>query len=102
MLLWAGAAALAQADEPPTYAVLVQNGRITPATLEVPAGTRLRLAVRNAGTGPCEFENLALRVEKVLAPGAASTLVLHPLRAGSYRFVDEFHPDAAGLTLQAR
>ena len=92
----------ASAAELPTVSIVVRDGRIEPATLAVPAGVKLRLAVRNAGTGPCEFENLGLRVEKVLAPGAASTLVLHPLRPGTYIFVDEFHPDGAPLTLVAK
>jgi hypothetical protein len=95
-------AAGAAAAELPTYSVVVRDGRIEPGTLAVPAGVRLRLAVRNGGTGPCEFENLALRVEKVLAPGAASTLVLPPLRPGTYLFVDEFHPDGVPLTLIAK
>lgn len=95
-------AAGSAAAELPTYTVVVRDGRIEPATLAVPAGVRLRLAVSNGGTGPCEFENLGLRIEKVLAPGAASTLVLPPLRPGSYPFVDEFHPDGAPLTLTAK
>jgi len=90
------------AAELPTYPVVVRDGRVEPAMLAVPAGVRLRLAVSNGGSGPCEFENLALRVEKVLAPGAVSTLVLPPLRPGSYLFVDEFHPDGAALTLIAK
>ncbi len=99
-LMWLAAGA--PAAELPTYSVVVRDGRIEPATLAVPAGVRLRLAVRNGGTGPCEFESLGLRVEKVLAPGAASTLVLPPLRPGTYLFVDEFHPDGAPLTLIAQ
>lgn len=98
----AGVAVSAAAAETVTIDIVIKDGRIVPATLEVPAGVKLRLALRNEGSGPCEFENLGLRVEKVLAPGAASTLVLHPLRPGSYRFVDEFHPDAPGMTLVAR
>lgn len=96
------AAADARADEPLTFTVVMKDGRMAPATLPVPAGVKLRLVLRNDGAGPCEFENLGLRVEKVLAPGVSSTLVLHPLRPGSYRFVDEFHPDAPGMTLVAR
>lgn len=92
----------AAAAELPTYPIVVRDDRIEPATLAVPAGVRLRLAVSNGGTGPCEFENLGLRIEKVLAPGAASTLVLPPLRPGTYLFVDEFHPDGAPLTLTAK
>lgn len=94
--------ARAQAGETPTYTVTLRDGRIEPASLTVPVGVKIRLAVRNAGQGPAEFEHLGLRVEKVLAPGAASTLVLHPLRPGRYQFIDEFHPDGPGLTLEAR
>lgn len=70
--------------------------------LEVPAGRRVKLALRNEGPGPCEFENLELRVEKVLAPGASSFVVLAPLRPGRYRFIDEFHPDTGALDVVAK
>jgi hypothetical protein len=90
------------AGEPLTFSIVLRDGRIEPATLAVPVGVKLRLAVRNAGAGPAEFEHLGLRVEKVLAPGAASTLVLHPLRPGRYHCIDEFHPDGPGLMLEAR
>lgn len=100
---WAACcAAAAAAQQVPTFDIVLRDGVIEPATLAVPAGVKLRLAVRNAGRGPAEFEHLGLRVEKVLAPGAASTLVLHPLRAGRYQFVDEFHPDGPGLAVEAR
>lgn len=85
-----------------SYTVVIRDGRITPAQLVVPAGTKLRLELHNAGPGPCEFENLALRVEKVLAPGARSFIVLHPLKPGRYRFIDEFHPDTSEMILLAK
>jgi len=91
-----------RADELAIYAIVLRGGRIEPAVLEVPAGRRIKLALRNEGPGPCEFENLELRVEKVLAPGASSFVVLAPLRLGSYRFVDEFHPDTGALRLLAK
>lgn len=99
MVCLAGAA---QGDELPTYAVVLRDGRIAPAVLEVPAGRRIKLALRNEGPGPCEFESLDLRVEKVLAPGASSFVVIAPLRPGSYRFVDEFHPETGVLSLLAK
>lgn len=96
------AAARVQAEELPAYTVTLANGRITPATLEVPARRKFKLVIRNEGPGPCEFENLSLRVEKVLVPGASSFVVIHPLQPGSYPFVDEFHPDTGQMTLVAR
>jgi len=92
----------AWAAETATYPVVVRDGRIEPARLEVPAGVKIKLTIRNEGPGPCEFENLDLRVEKVLAPGASSFVVIHPLRPGSYRFFDEFHPDTSEMLLIAK
>jgi uncharacterized cupredoxin-like copper-binding protein len=104
-ILVAALAMPARAADPPgtmTVEVTVADGRITPSSVQVAAGTRLRLVVRNQGRGPAEFENLVLRAEKVLAPGASSTLVLNGVRAGQYKFVDEFHPDGPGMLLEVR
>jgi len=92
----------ARAEDLPAYTITVGGARISPARLEVPAKRKIKLVIRNEGPGPCEFENLDLRVEKVLAPGAASFVVVHPLKPGIYRFVDEFHPDTGQMTLVAR
>ncbi len=100
--LIAGAGGASAAPALATFAVTLRAGRIIPARLEVPAGVKIKLTLRNEGPGPCEFENLALRVEKVLAPGASSFVVIHPLRPGSYTFVDEFHPETGTLLLIAR
>lgn len=97
-----GTGVTARADEPLTYGVTLRAGRIEPARLEVPAGRRIKFVVRNEGPGPSEFENLELRVEKVLAPGASSFVVIAPLRPGSYRFIDEFHPDTGRLDVIAK
>lgn len=107
-LLWFGLAwstpsqAAEQASFQASFQVSARDGRLLPAKLEVPAGVRIKLVIRNEGTTPIEFENLSLRVEKVLAPGAQSFVVIHPLKPGSYRFVDEFHPDTAEMLLIAR
>lgn len=105
-LLLAGAlllpVAAAAPEEPLAFAIVLQRGRIEPATLVVPAGRRLKLSLHNQGPGPVEFENLELRVEKVLAPGARSFVVIAPLRPGHYTFVDEFNPKTGRLQVQAR
>jgi hypothetical protein len=85
-----------------TYSVVIKDGRIIPARLEVPAGKKLKFTIKNEGPGPCEFENLDLRVEKVLAPGASSFVVIHPLRPGSYKFFDEFHPETSEMIVIAK
>jgi len=94
--------ARAQSSELPTYEVVAKDGRLSPERIEVPAGKRIKLAIRNEGRGPIEFENLDLRVEKVLAPGARSFVVTPALRPGSYTFVDEFHQDTGRMQLIAK
>ncbi len=81
----------AHADDMPTYKLLMKDGRLHPATLEVPANTRFRLEVRNDGPGATEFESIELRKELVLAPGVTRNLVFYPLKPGSYKIFDEFH-----------
>ncbi len=92
---------VAQAELPGALLVL-QNGRITPSQLELPAGQRIKLRLQNKGPGPIEFENLDLRIEKVLAEGGESFVVLAPMRPGRYRFIDEFHPDTGVFELVIR
>ncbi len=95
----AGGAAGAAPEAPLEFTVVLDDGRIEPARLTVPAGRRVKLVVVNRGTGACEFESDEPRVEKVLPPGASSFVVLPPLRPGSYHFTDEYNPDSPGLEL---
>ncbi len=98
---WPGQAS-AQASELLTFHIVAKEGRLLPDRLEVPAGKKIKLTLANEGRSPVEFENLDLRVEKVLAPGGVSFVVIHPLKPGSYRFVDEFHADTAHMLLIAK
>ncbi len=96
------AALPASAEELRTFQVIAHDGRLSPERVEVPAGARFKLSLRNESRAPVEFENLDLRVEKVLAPGASSFVVIGSLAPGSYKFVDEFHADTAHILLIAK
>lgn len=92
----------AHANDQLVYHIVAKDGRLLPNRLEVPAGVKIKLTIQNAGNGPIEFENLDLRVEKVLAPGASSFVIIRPLKPGSYRFFDEFHPDTSEMFIIAK
>ena len=92
----------AVAAEGPSFEVVAQDGQWQPTELRVPAGVKLRLTLRNTGKTPVEFENLALRIEKVVMPDSASTITVQPLSAGSYPLVDDFHPAAGAIQIIAR
>ncbi|MBS1130795.1 MAG: hypothetical protein H6R16_1797 [Proteobacteria bacterium] len=87
------ASTTAVADDMPTFKLLMKEGRLFPETIEVPAGSRFRLEVKNEGPGAAEFESLELKKELVLAPGVTRSLVFFPMKPGSYKFFDDFHPE---------
>ena len=47
------------------------------------------------GKSAIEFESKDLKQEKVVAPGAKAVLSINALKAGEYKFVDEFHEATA-------
>lgn len=102
LILLAGLACGALAQGLPSYEIVVRDGRFTPERLEVPAGGRIKLVLKNEGPGPLEFENDELRVEKVLSAGATSFVVLPPLKPGEHEFVDEFNPVTGVLVILAK
>ncbi len=101
LALGLGAASAAWADEP-TFAITFNDGVMTPLRLEVPANTRFKIDLTNKGHTPAEFESNELRLEKVLAAGSKSTLVIRTLDPGEYKFFDDFHPDAPQAVLVAK
>ncbi|MBH1966901.1 MAG: cupredoxin domain-containing protein [Pseudomonadales bacterium] len=92
LMLAAAGVPLTAYAELPSYELSLSDGHFSPALLEVPAGQRFKIILKNIGKGPAEFESTPLRVEKVLSPGVTTFVVIHPLRPGHYPFFDEFNP----------
>jgi hypothetical protein len=91
MLAWPAAAADAQ-----TASLTIRNGAFEPTELEVPAGQKIELHVRNANSAASEFESAELHREKVVPAGKEVVVFIGPLRAGRYEFFDDFNPGARG------
>ncbi|MEO8752865.1 MAG: cupredoxin domain-containing protein [Casimicrobiaceae bacterium] len=100
--LLAAVSATAFAQEVVVFKLVAKDGRFTPPNLEVPAGKRIKIEISNEGTTPIEFESKPLKQEKVLAPGAKSSVTINPLKPGEYPFFDEFHPDTSRGKITAR
>jgi hypothetical protein len=87
-------AEVAHADEAmPVFSIKALGGILEPAMIEVPAGIRFKIEIENEGSDPVEFENIELHLEKVLAGGAKSYVVINGLKPGTYTFFDDFHPN---------
>jgi hypothetical protein len=95
MSLLLGTALPLRAADLPAFNLTVKDGRFTPEKLEVPAGQKFRLIVRNEGSGPEEFESSDLNREKVITPGNSVVIFIGPLKPGSYGFFGDFHPQTA-------
>jgi heme/copper-type cytochrome/quinol oxidase subunit 2 len=86
----------AVAADTPTASLTIRNHAFDPAELEVPAGQKIELHVRNADSAAAEFESPTLHREKVVPAGQEVVIYVGPLRAGSYEFFDDFNPRARG------
>jgi uncharacterized cupredoxin-like copper-binding protein len=101
--LWlAAGGTLAGAAELAVFSLTARAGRFQPETLEVPAGQRFKIVIRNEGPGAIEFEMLSPFKERVLGPGGQSFMIFAPLKPGTYRFFDDFHPDTGHGQIIAR
>jgi heme/copper-type cytochrome/quinol oxidase subunit 2 len=96
-MLAGGAVALA-AD---AVTLTLKDHHFAPSELSVPAGVRFRIEVENQDATPAEFESSDLRVEKIVVPGGKIVVMVGPLKPGTYKFFDDYHPDTATGTMTA-
>lgn len=90
-----GTAIAASAGAPPSITLTLKDHRFTPATLTVPAGTRVRVTLINRDPATEEFDSHDLRVEQLVTPMGKVSFDIGPLRPGQYSFMGEFHAGTA-------
>jgi Cupredoxin-like domain len=84
----------AQAEEG-AYTLTIKDHRFAPTELEIPAGKKITLTVKNLDSTPEEFESLELHREKVVTGGQEITVYIGPLWPGRYEFFGDFNPQTA-------
>jgi len=87
------------AEAMPVFSIKALGGILEPPLIEVPADTRFKIEIENEGIDPVEFESTELHLEKVLAGGAKSYVVINGLKPGTYTFFDDFHPDTGKVRI---
>jgi plastocyanin len=78
------------------YALTIHDDRFEPSTLNVKAGVKFQLRVKNARKVAAEFESSELNREKVVPPGQSAVIYVGPLAPGTYPFFDDFHQSTRG------
>jgi hypothetical protein len=91
-LLWAPA--MASADD--AVSLTIKDHHFAPSDVTVPAGKRFRIEVSNGDNVPAEFESTDLHIEKIVVPGGTIKVFAGPLKPGTYKFFDDYHPEASG------
>ncbi|HUC72553.1 MAG TPA: cupredoxin domain-containing protein [Stellaceae bacterium] len=80
----------------PSFPISLKDNQFVPSEVQIPAGAKVALLVRNDNQTPSEFESNQLHREKVVVPGQEITVFVGPLDPGSYEFFDDFHPQTRG------
>jgi plastocyanin domain-containing protein len=78
-----------------SYTLVIKDHRFQPSEIEIPAGVKIALIVKNDDPTPEEFESTELRREKVVPGGEQITVYIGPLKPGRYEFVGDFNPKTA-------
>ena len=78
-----------------TYTLVIKDHSFQPTEIEVPAGQKIALIVKNDDPTPEEFESTELRREKVVPGGEQITVYIGPLKPGRYEFFGDFNPKTA-------
>ena len=85
-----------------SFSLTIKDHRFEPTELQVPAGRKFKLLVKNLDATPEEFDSSDLRREKVIPGKSEATILIGPLKPGSYKFIGEFHEATAKGTLVAK
>jgi plastocyanin len=85
----------AQSDIP-SFAITLKNNQFIPSEVQIPAGVKVKLVVRNDNATTTEFESNQFHREMIVTPGQEITVYVGPLDPGQYEFFDDFHPQTRG------
>jgi plastocyanin len=91
VLLLAGAARA----EDPVVTITIKNHRFDPETVQIAAGQKVKLVIRNLDATAEEFDSDDLHREKVIPGGREGVVFIGPLKAGTYKFIGEYNAATA-------
>lgn len=85
-----------------SFDIIIKDHKFIPETLEVPAGKKIKLVVKNEDPTPEEFESHDLQREKIINGGSKGIVFIGPLEPGEYAYFGEFNMDTALGTIVAK
>ena len=77
------------------YELIIKDHQFSPKALQVPAGKKIKLIIKNEDATAEEFESYDLNREKIVAGNSKITVFIGPLKPGRYQYFGEFHQETA-------
>lgn len=84
------------------FTIVIKNHQFSPASLEVPAGKKIKLIVDNQDATPEEFESHDFHREKIIGGNKKAVIFVGPLKKGTHKYFGEFNPKTAQGVLIAK
>src|SRR5262245_18380969 len=91
LIMFLGFPFYASLAETPEFQIVIKDHRFTPAELEVPADTKIRLVVVNADATADDFESYDFNREKIVPGNGRIVVFVGPLKPGKYEYFGEFN-----------
>jgi hypothetical protein len=95
LIVLGGFARVAAARAEAPVELVLQNHHFSPDHVSVPAGRRFRIELANRDDTTDEFESYDMKFEKIVVSGGTIRVFAGPLRPGTYKFFDDYHPNTA-------
>lgn len=90
---------LAMAASPSAFTLTIKDQAFVPDSLTIPAGKTVKILVRNQDSRPAEFESYDFNRETVIPGGTQVPVYVGPLKPGTYKFFNDFHPSSKGTLI---
>jgi len=75
--------------------ISIKDHLFSPAEVKVPANQKVKLIVKNLDATPEEFESHDMDREKIIPGNSTATILVGPLKPGTYSFFGEFNEKTA-------
>jgi plastocyanin len=79
----------------PEFNITIKNHVFSPASLEIPAGEKVKLVIQNQDATAEEFDSSDLNREKIISGNSKGVIFIDPLDVGEYSFMGEFNRKTA-------
>ncbi len=77
------------------FTLTIKDHQFSPAELVVPADQKIKITIINNDATPEEFESHDLNRDVMVNGNSKASVIIGPLKAGTYNFIGEFHEDTA-------